>query len=115
MPSKPTFNFIDNVGQRTTKIHVGYFKEYAQKVEFCNLHTAIEFIRSDGNYSDQVQRVVNKDGGTKSVISPFIIISTKNQFIYDNHQIEVNYDPFCHVTVCKLIPKDNSPSWCFSV
>ena len=104
---KPTFNFIDYEGKRTTKIHVKYFQDYAPKMELCGLQTSIEFINSDGIYSDQVQRIVNKDGGTKKVLSPFKITSTKNEFIYENHQLEINYDPFCHVTVCTLILKTN--------
>ena len=113
---KPTFNFIDYEGKRTTKIHVEYFQDYAPKTELCGLHTDIEFINSDGTYSDQVQRVVNNGGVTKKVHSPFKITSTKNEFFYDNHQIEFNYDPFCHVTVCTLINFiRKSLKWCFSV
>ena len=96
---KPTLDYIDLDGRRTIKIHVDYFEEYSPEVNFCYLDSAVEFLKSDGTYSDQVKRKVNTTGKTTNVTSPFRITTTKNEFIFKNHSISVDYDPSCHITV----------------
>ena len=94
---KPTFDYIDPDGRRVIKIHVDYFEDYAPVIKFCDLDSSVEFLNSDGSYSDQVKRKVNEAGKITTAISPVKITSMKNEFIFKNHQIEFDYDPLCHI------------------
>ena len=95
---KPTFDYIDPEGRRMIKVHVDYFKDYAPVVKFCDLDSSVEFLNSDGSYSDQVKRKV-KQGKTTDAISPVKLTSMTNEFIFKNHQIEFDHDPLCHINL----------------
>ena len=96
---KPTFDYIDPDGRRIIKIHVDYFEDYAPVIKFCDLDSSVEFLNSDGSYSDQVKRKVNEEGKITDAVSPVKITSMKNEFIFQDHQIEFDYDPLCHINL----------------
>lgn len=92
-------NYLADERRESINILVDNFVQYAPVIKSCYLNSTVEFLNSDGSYSDQVKRIVKKDGKTTDVKGPFNIITTKNQFILDDYQIDIGYDPFCHITV----------------
>ena len=103
---KPTLNYIAADRSQAIYIQVDYFDQYARVIDFCHLNSTVEFLNSDGSYSDQVKRKVDNSRETTNVTSPFTITTTKNEFILNDYQIDIGYDPFCHITVSR---KQSSP------
>ena len=93
---KPTFDYIDQDGRRTFKIHVDFFEDYSPSIKHCDLDASVMFLNSDGSHSDEVKRRT-ENGNILDFANPFIFTSMRNEFIFNDHRIVFVYDYTCHI------------------
>ena len=90
---KPTATYRKaDTNHHVMRLHVEHIAKYSPVIVHCHIHSSVEFLNSDGSYSDQV----TLESGDK-ITGEYPITKLRNKFLVSDTSITIGYQPSCHL------------------